>query len=143
MACRAQALEPVICGDAHLGNFGFYASPERDLVFDLNDFDEAHPGPWEWDLWRLTTSIWVAGRQNGLTDSTMRRCRSLVRRRLSAANCPTRRTAFAGAIFRSNGYRSDATGNGGLVIAWWATDAGQPRTQPHQRPCAAEVDARA
>jgi uncharacterized protein (DUF2252 family) len=63
-------LEPVICGDAHLGNFGFYASPERDLVFDLNDFDEAHPGPWEWDLWRLVTSIWVAGRQNGLTEGT-------------------------------------------------------------------------
>ena len=41
-------IEPVICGDAHLGNFGFYASPERNLVFDLNDFDEAHPGPWEW-----------------------------------------------------------------------------------------------
>jgi uncharacterized protein (DUF2252 family) len=61
---------PVICGDAHLGNFGFYASPERDLVFDLNDFDEAHPGPWEWDLWRLTTSIWVAGRQNGLAEGT-------------------------------------------------------------------------
>jgi uncharacterized protein (DUF2252 family) len=61
---------PVICGDAHLGNFGFYASPERDLVFDLNDFDEAHPGPWEWDLWRLTTSIWVAGRQNGLAEAT-------------------------------------------------------------------------
>lgn len=63
-------IEPVICGDAHLGNFGFYASPERDLVFDLNDFDEAHPGPWEWDLWRLTTSVWVAGRQNGLAERT-------------------------------------------------------------------------
>jgi uncharacterized protein (DUF2252 family) len=63
-------IEPVICGDGHLGNFGFYASPERDLVFDLNDFDEAHPGPWEWDLWRLTTSIWVAGRQNGLAEGT-------------------------------------------------------------------------
>jgi len=63
-------IEPVICGDAHLGNFGFYASPERDLVFDLNDFDEAHPGPWEWDLWRLTASIWVAGRQNGLAEGT-------------------------------------------------------------------------
>src|SRR5919107_3095841 len=58
-------VEPVICGDAHLGNFGFYASPERDLVFDLNDFDEAHPGNWEWDLRRLVTSVWVAGRQNG------------------------------------------------------------------------------
>jgi len=63
-------VEPVICGDAHLGNFGFYASPERDLVFDLNDFDEAHPGPWEWDLWRLTTSVWVAGRQNSLAEGT-------------------------------------------------------------------------
>jgi uncharacterized protein (DUF2252 family) len=58
-------ITPVICGDAHLGNFGFYASPERELVFDLNDFDEAHPGAWEWDLRRLATSVWVAGRQNG------------------------------------------------------------------------------
>jgi len=57
-------ITPVICGDAHLGNFGFYASPERDLVFDLNDFDEAHPGAWEWDLRRLGTSVWVGGRQN-------------------------------------------------------------------------------
>ncbi|MGH3802406.1 MAG: DUF2252 family protein, partial [Pseudonocardiaceae bacterium] len=48
-------ITPVIYGDAHLGNFGFYASPERDLVFDLNDFDEAHPGAWEWDLRRLVT----------------------------------------------------------------------------------------
>jgi uncharacterized protein (DUF2252 family) len=61
-------ITPVICGDAHLGNFGFYASPERDLVIDLNDFDEAHPGPWEWDLRRLVVSIWVAGRQNGSSD---------------------------------------------------------------------------
>ncbi|HZB50702.1 MAG TPA: DUF2252 domain-containing protein, partial [Mycobacteriales bacterium] len=60
----ATGIRPVICGDAHLGNFGFYASPERDLVFDLNDFDEAHPGAWEWDLRRLVTSVWVAGRQN-------------------------------------------------------------------------------
>ena len=53
-------ITPVICGDAHMGNFGFYASPERDLVIDLNDFDEAHPGGWEWDLRRLVASIWVA-----------------------------------------------------------------------------------
>jgi uncharacterized protein (DUF2252 family) len=58
-------ITPIICGDAHLSNFGFYASPERELVFDLNDFDEAHPGAWEWDLRRLVTSVWVAGRQNG------------------------------------------------------------------------------
>jgi uncharacterized protein (DUF2252 family) len=61
-------ITPVICGDAHLGNFGFYASPERDLVIDLNDFDEAHPGCWEWDLRRLVTSIWVAGRQNNASE---------------------------------------------------------------------------
>ena len=62
-------ITPVICGDAHVGNFGFYGSPERELVIDLNDFDEAHPGPWEWDLRRLAASIWVAGRQNGLTEA--------------------------------------------------------------------------
>src|SRR4051812_7857628 len=65
----ATGITPVICGDAHLGNFGFYASPERDLVFDLNDFVEAHPGAWEWDLRRLTTSVWVAGRQNGASET--------------------------------------------------------------------------
>jgi uncharacterized protein (DUF2252 family) len=64
----ATGIRPVICGDAHLGNFGFYASPERDLVIDLNDFDEAHPGSWEWDLRRLAASIWVAGRQNASTE---------------------------------------------------------------------------
>ncbi|HYY09727.1 MAG TPA: DUF2252 domain-containing protein [Kineosporiaceae bacterium] len=67
-ALPATGIQPVVCGDAHLGNFGFYASPERDLVFDLNDFDEAHPGSWEWDLRRLVTSVWVAGRQNGCTE---------------------------------------------------------------------------
>ncbi|MGJ7439981.1 DUF2252 domain-containing protein [Aquipuribacter sp. MA13-6] len=61
----ATGITPVICGDSHVGNFGFYGSPERELVLDLNDFDEAHPGPWEWDLRRLCASIWVAGRQNG------------------------------------------------------------------------------
>lgn len=65
----ATGITPVICGDAHLGNFGFYASPERNLVIDLNDFDEAHPGAWEWDLRRLVASIWVAGRLNGATEA--------------------------------------------------------------------------
>ena len=56
-----------VCGDAHLSNFGFFATPERNLVFDVNDFDETLPGPWEWDLKRLAASIVVAGRQNGYT----------------------------------------------------------------------------
>jgi uncharacterized protein (DUF2252 family) len=72
----ATGITPVICGDAHLGNFGFYASPERDLVIDLNDFDEAHPGSWEWDLRRLVASIWVAGRGNGMSEE---QCAAAVR----------------------------------------------------------------
>jgi len=52
-----------LCGDAHLSNFGFFASPERRLVFDINDFDETCPGPWEWDLKRLGASFAVAGRE--------------------------------------------------------------------------------
>ena len=53
------------CGDAHLSNFGMYASPERQLLFDVNDFDETLPGPWEWDVKRLAASLEVAGRDNG------------------------------------------------------------------------------
>jgi uncharacterized protein (DUF2252 family) len=56
-----------LCGDAHLSNFGVFGSPERTLVFDLNDFDETLPGPWEWDLKRLAASVAVAGRQYGFT----------------------------------------------------------------------------
>jgi uncharacterized protein (DUF2252 family) len=54
-----------LCGDAHLSNFGGFASAERQLLFDLNDFDETLPGPWEWDLKRLAASVSVAGRDNG------------------------------------------------------------------------------
>jgi uncharacterized protein (DUF2252 family) len=53
------------CGDAHLSNFGLYASPERKLLFDVNDFDETLPGPWEWDIKRLAASLEVAARDNG------------------------------------------------------------------------------
>jgi uncharacterized protein (DUF2252 family) len=55
------------CGDAHLSNFGVFASAERRLVFDLNDFDETLPGPWEWDVKRLATSMLIAARDNGFT----------------------------------------------------------------------------
>jgi hypothetical protein len=53
------------CGDCHIMNFGAFASPERNLIFDINDFDETLPAPWEWDLKRLTVSIEVAGRSAG------------------------------------------------------------------------------
>ncbi len=81
---------PVVCGDSHLGNFGFYASPERDLVIDLNDFDEAHPGSWEWDLRRLVASIWVAGRQNGASEDD---CGEAVRSCVTAYRLELRRLA--------------------------------------------------
>ena len=58
-------IQAQLCGDAHLSNFGAYASPERALLFDVNDFDETLPGPWEWDVKRLAASIVVAGRENG------------------------------------------------------------------------------
>ncbi len=54
-----------LCGDAHLANFGAFASPERRLVFDINDFDETLPGPFEWDVKRLAASLSIAGRQDG------------------------------------------------------------------------------
>ena len=62
-----------LCGDAHIGNFGLFASPERDLVFDINDFDETLPGPWEWDVLRLATSLVVAARSRGFTAHEARR----------------------------------------------------------------------
>ncbi len=61
-----------LCGDAHLSNFGGFASPERELVFDVNDFDETLPGPWEWDVKRLAASIAVAGRERGFTGAERR-----------------------------------------------------------------------
>ena len=63
-------LGPVVqaCGDAHLSNFGVFASAERNLVFDLNDFDETLPGPWEWDVKRLAASLVIAGRDRGFSE---------------------------------------------------------------------------
>jgi uncharacterized protein (DUF2252 family) len=68
----------VMCGDAHVNNFGLYGTPQREVVFNLNDFDEAVFGPWEWDLKRLVASVNVAGRENGLNrrerGAAVRRC---------------------------------------------------------------------
>ena len=68
----ASGLNAQLCGDAHLSNFGLFATPERKLVFDLNDFDEVFPGAWEWDLKRLAASAAVAGRSNGYSDKFCR-----------------------------------------------------------------------
>src|SRR5262249_20725279 len=65
-------LEAQLCGDCHLLNFGLFATPERHLVFDVNDFDETLPGPWEWDVKRLAARFVVAARQNGASDAAAR-----------------------------------------------------------------------
>ncbi len=65
-------LRAQICGDAHLSNFGLFASPERKLMFDVNDFDETLPGPWEWDVKRLAASVVIAARDREFTEKEAR-----------------------------------------------------------------------
>ncbi len=76
-------LKVQLCGDCHLMNFGIFATPERHLIFDVNDFDETLPGPWEWDVKRLTTSFVVASRHNefkrGQVRDTVLACAQLSR----------------------------------------------------------------
>jgi hypothetical protein len=77
-----------LCGDAHLSNFGAFASPERQLVFDVNDFDETLPGPFEWDVKRLAASFAVAGRDSGFP--------AKARRKITLAAAEGYRTAMRG-----------------------------------------------
>jgi len=82
----ACGLRVQLCGDAHLSNFGAFASPERRLVFDVNDFDETLPGPFEWDVKRLAASLAVAGRDNGFP--------AKARRKIALAAAEAYRTAM-------------------------------------------------
>ena len=84
----ASGLRVQLCGDAHLSNFGAFASPERNLVFDVNDFDETLPGPFEWDVKRLAASFAVAGRDNGFP--------AKARRKITLAAAEGYRTAMRG-----------------------------------------------
>jgi uncharacterized protein (DUF2252 family) len=87
-ATPASGLRVQLCGDAHLANFGAFASPERRLVFDVNDFDESLPGPFEWDVKRLAASLAVAGRDNGFP--------AKARRKITLAAAEGYRTAMRG-----------------------------------------------
>jgi Uncharacterized protein conserved in bacteria (DUF2252) len=69
----SSGLSAQICGDAHLCNFGVFGSPERHLFFDVNDFDETAPGPWEWDVKRLAASLEIAGRDNEFPEQARKR----------------------------------------------------------------------
>ena len=131
----ATGILPVICGDAHLSNFGFYASPERDLVFDLNDFDEAHPGAWEWDLRRLVASVWMAGRQNGSTEAqcgdAVARCVRAYRDHLAnLAEQPLLERAYERRRPRPAARRRDRSGDR-------CTRSSGPRAAPAARPATA------
>jgi uncharacterized protein (DUF2252 family) len=68
-ATARSGLRVQLCGDAHLSNFGVFGSPERRMMFDINDFDETLPGPWDWDVKRLAASMELAGRDNGFSKS--------------------------------------------------------------------------
>ena len=80
-ATPATGLRVQACGDCHLLNFGEFATPERNLTFDVNDFDETLPAPWEWDVKRFVASVAIAGREIGLAD---RHCQSVARRAVRA-----------------------------------------------------------
>lgn len=87
-------LQVQLCGDAHLLNFGVFATPERKLVFDINDFDETYPGPWEWDLKRLAASAVVAGREKGFGDETSRKLAMAVSKYYQRAMLRLAQSAF-------------------------------------------------
>jgi uncharacterized protein (DUF2252 family) len=84
-----------LCGDAHLANFGAFASPERRLVFDLNDFDETLPGPFEWDVKRLAASLVIAARDNGFSVGDQKR---VVRSGVEAYRTTMRQFARSGVM---------------------------------------------
>ncbi len=104
-----------ICGDAHLLNFGMYAAPDRHLVFDVNDFDETLPGPWEWDVKRLAASLVVAARANGFRE--------------------TKAVAAATAVGRA--YRSAMAGYARMLMLdlWYQrTDLDEAQSSPYSTP---------
>lgn len=90
-ATPTSGLRVQACGDAHLSNFGLFGSPERSLTFDINDFDETLPAPWEWDVQRLSASLAIAGRHNGFTRAERRTVL-----RAAAAGYREAMTEFAG-----------------------------------------------
>ena len=114
-------LDVQLCGDAHLVNFGGFASPERDMIFDVNDFDETIPGPFEWDLKRLAASIEVAARGRGF-DEPMRR------KLVAMSSCGYRQAIREFATMRNLDVwylRLDAD----TLVARWGRDAGASITE--------------
>ena len=111
-------LDVQLCGDAHLSNFGGFASPERVLLFDLNDFDETLPGPFEYDVKRMAASFTIAARNNGFTPAQAR-----------AASLASA-TAYREAMVRFAEMRHD----GGLVLTGLRTGHARCRQRRHPLP---------
>ena len=94
-ATPASGITVQLCGDAHMSNFGLFGTPERRMIFDVNDFDETYPGPWEWDLKRLAASFEVGGRDRGFRT---RDRRAIVMECARAYRRQIRRTAGMGTL---------------------------------------------
>jgi uncharacterized protein (DUF2252 family) len=114
-----------LCGDAHLANFGAYASPDRELVFDVNDFDETLPGPWEWDVMRLAASFAVAGRATGIGAEG--------RRAVVAAMCAEYRATMRGVAALGNLEVWYASIGVEAVTERWAAAAGKREAKAFRR----------
>ena len=97
----ASGLAVQACGDAHLSNFGLFGSAERRLIFDVNDFDETLPGPWEWDVKRLAASLEVAGAGQRIPGQGAPRCRHGRRQPLPAGHARVRRHDQPGRLVRA------------------------------------------
>jgi len=118
------------CGDAHLSNFGVFGSAERRLAFDVNDFDETLPGPWEWDVKRLAASLEVAARHDGFSDKQRRKMQLATVRSYQDA-----KSQFAGMHELDLWYASaDADQLSADLVAQLRTTAGRRSTGRRPRP---------
>ena len=128
----------VCCGDAHISNFGLFASPERRLLFDLNDFDEVSTAPWEWDVKRLVASVVIGGRDIGLSDAAC--CESAVG--AAAAYRETLRNLFARTALERYFFQVEtdrARRDGDSGPAQDSEPHGQEGPSPHVRPGAGQA----
>jgi uncharacterized protein (DUF2252 family) len=121
----ASGLTAQLCGDAHLSNFGAFASPDRELVFDVNDFDETLPGPWEWDVKRLAASFSVAGRDRGFGGGE--------RRRIVAAMAASYRAAMRRLAAIGNLEVWYTQMDVEVIAAGWAAAAGAKQVKAFER----------
>ena len=127
----ATGLRVQACGDCHLLNFGGFATPERRVIFDINDLDETLPAPWEWDVKRLAASFVLACRNNGFSEGCAARCRAGLRAVVSRTHGGIQPDAGPGRVVCEHRRRkgaSDDQGQGGPPAAREAAGQG-PRTQ--------------